>query len=89
MTAGPSTPAPHSILLALVAPVIPLTALKVGDRGGTTPLPGLDEVRPGWDMTRWRSRTGVSCMLDADEEVSACALEVDEALDRVSHAIAA
>lgn len=47
ITAGPSTPAPHSILLALVAPVIPLTALKVGDRGGTADLVGLEDVRLG------------------------------------------
>lgn len=34
ITGGPSISGPHSILLALVAPVIPLTALKVGESGG-------------------------------------------------------
>lgn len=38
ITAGPSTPLPHSILLALVAPVIPLTALSVGDEGAIMDL---------------------------------------------------
>lgn len=37
-TAGPAADEPHSILLALVAPDVPLIALRVGDNGGIADL---------------------------------------------------